>query len=165
MILSPSYDGSVRIVIDDDGSDHLAAIARQHRRLASIFASLDPRDWMIPSRCERWTVSDVAAHLVGVNRFWVASIQAGLTGHPTKLLNQFDPVVTPPLLVRAMGDLSGQQILREFVSASAALLDVLVHFCGIPSRQRSMRTDRRQPWDRTDGRAATRAAYGQLVVG
>jgi uncharacterized protein (TIGR03083 family) len=125
MILSPSYEGPVRLMIDDDGSDHLTAIARQHRRLARIFTRLGAGDWTIPSRCEGWTVRDVAAHLVGVNRFWVASIQAGLTGHPTKLLDHFDPVVTPPFLVRAMGDLSGEQVLKEFVSASAALLDVL----------------------------------------
>lgn len=40
-------------------------IQQELEGFAELVRSLDERDWARPSRCEGWTVSDVAGHLVG----------------------------------------------------------------------------------------------------
>jgi uncharacterized protein (TIGR03083 family) len=35
------------------------------REFGALVRSLDGEQWTVPSRCERWTVADVAGHLVG----------------------------------------------------------------------------------------------------
>ncbi|MEP6659243.1 MAG: maleylpyruvate isomerase family mycothiol-dependent enzyme [Acidimicrobiales bacterium] len=43
----------------------VGGIQRELEDFADLVRSLDERDWARPSRCEGWTVSDVAGHLVG----------------------------------------------------------------------------------------------------
>jgi uncharacterized protein (TIGR03083 family) len=64
------------------------------------------------------------AHLVGVNAFWQASVQAGLAGAPTRLLVGFDPAVTPGLMVDAMRELAPADVLEQFVASNDSLLAV-----------------------------------------
>jgi hypothetical protein len=70
-------------------------------------------------------VQDVVAHLVGVNSFWQASVQAGLAGTPTRVLVGFDPAVTPALMVDAMRDLDTGDVLERFIASNDGLLAVL----------------------------------------
>jgi hypothetical protein len=64
----------------------------------------------------------VVAHLVGVNAFWHGSVLAGLAGTPTRVLNGFDPVATPPLMVDPMRALTPAEVLDQFVSSNDAFL-------------------------------------------
>jgi len=125
VLLKPMYEGPAILAIDGSPGDQLLPLTRQRRRLQALLGTLDEEQWMAPSRCEAWTVRDVVAHLVGVNAFWHASVHAGLTGNPTRVLAGFDPVATPPLMVDSMKALTSADVLAEFVSTNEAFLDVV----------------------------------------
>jgi uncharacterized protein (TIGR03083 family) len=94
---------------------------RQRARLASLLSGLNDAQWAAPSRCQGWSVKDVAAHLVTVNEFWALSINAGVSGSPTRYLEHFDPVATPAQLVEAERAKSPAEILSRFLAANDAL--------------------------------------------
>jgi uncharacterized protein (TIGR03083 family) len=125
MLATPRYDGPAIISMTGEPGDQRAPFARQRRRLQALLADLAPDDWSVASRCHGWSVRDVVAHLVGVNIFWQASVQAGLAGAPTRVLVGFDPAVTPALMVGAMGELEAAEVLEQFVDSNLALLAVL----------------------------------------
>ncbi|HEY8547346.1 MAG TPA: maleylpyruvate isomerase family mycothiol-dependent enzyme [Acidimicrobiales bacterium] len=108
MEIQPRYDGPPIMTLDggdgpDGGADVGRACVRQRERLVATLAGLDDDAWRAPSRCEGWTVQDVAAHVDSVNRFWAFSIAAGAAGSPTRALVGFDPKATPAALVAAAG--------------------------------------------------------------
>jgi uncharacterized protein (TIGR03083 family) len=125
MLLKPRYDGPPIISIAGEPGDQLAPVTRQRRRFETMLEGLGDDDWRAPTRCESWTVQDVVAHVVGVNAFWHASVQAGLAGTPTRVLAGFDPATTPDLMVAPMRELAPAEVLAQFVSSNEAFLGVL----------------------------------------
>jgi uncharacterized protein (TIGR03083 family) len=125
MLASPRYEGPVIISMSGEPGDQLVPFTRQRRRLQATLEALGPDDWASPTRCAEWSVQDVVAHLVGVNIFWRASVEAGLAGTPTRLLVGFDPAVTPALLVEPMRALAPADVLEQFVASNDGLLSVL----------------------------------------
>jgi uncharacterized protein (TIGR03083 family) len=125
MRLRPRYDGPPVIDVEVAPDDRFAPIARQHRRFGTLLASLDPGDWLRPTRCAGWAVRDVVAHLVSVNQFWTMSVIAGVGGVPTRILGGFDPAATPDLLVQSFAETAPAQLLEQFVDASEAMLATL----------------------------------------
>ncbi len=125
MRLTPRYDDPSFVRLDLPLGDPAAPLLRQRRRLASLLATLEPEQWAATSRCEGWSVQDVAAHLVSTNQFWAVSIGAALGGAPTRLLATFDPVATPPELVEAVRSQSPAEVLDGFVATTEALADVI----------------------------------------
>jgi len=122
VILEPRYDGPPIVSIDGEPGDQLAPLTRQRRRLEATLADLTEQQWLAPSRCEDWTVRDVVAHLAGVNRFWHASVRAGLAGTPTRFLVSFDPATTPPLMVEQMRAMTSAEVLDAFATSNDAFL-------------------------------------------
>jgi uncharacterized protein (TIGR03083 family) len=128
MQIHPRYDGTPIITIADAPSV-TPAFFRQRRRLASTLASLGDDGWRSPSRCDDWTVRDVAAHLAMTNRFWHGSITAGLAGSPTRMLTGFDPRATPAAMVDAARSATPSETLAELIDSGDALctlVDALV---------------------------------------
>jgi uncharacterized protein (TIGR03083 family) len=125
MRLTPRYDGTAILAIDDQPGAQLVPVTRQRLRLAAMLAGLTDEQWGQPSRCEGWTARDVVAHLASVNAFWHASVVAGLEGAPTHMLATFDPAATPPQLVDSMKALSPSEVLDQFASTNDAFLDTL----------------------------------------
>jgi uncharacterized protein (TIGR03083 family) len=125
MLLKPRYDGPPIISIAGEPGDQLAPVTRQRRRFETMLEGLGDDDWRAPTRCESWTVQDVVAHVVGVNAFWHASVQAGLAGTPTRVLAGFDPATTPDLMVAPMRELAPAEVLAQFVSSNEAFLGEL----------------------------------------
>jgi uncharacterized protein (TIGR03083 family) len=122
MKLNPRYEEPPIISITGRANDQRLPLSRQRRRLQETLTGLDDEGWRAPSRCDGWTVHDVVAHLVGVNEFWNASVQAGLDGKPTRILAHFDPSATPPLLVAPMRTLTRTELLDQFVASNDAFL-------------------------------------------
>lgn len=125
MQLSPRYDGPPILSIGGRPDDQLAPVVRQRRRLESTLAELGDDDWSAASRCDGWSVQDVATHIVGVNAFWQASVSAGLAGTPTRVLAGFDPATTPPLMVEPMRALAPAEVLDQLVASDDAFLDLI----------------------------------------
>ena len=125
MQVSPRYEGPTIISIAGAPGDQLEPFARQRQRFASMLEQLDTGDWTHASRCADWTVQDVVAHLVGVNTFWRASVQAGLAGAPTRMLVGFDPATTPALMVAPMRELEPADVLDQFVTTNQELVELL----------------------------------------
>jgi uncharacterized protein (TIGR03083 family) len=125
MLVSPRYEAPPIISIAGAPADQLVPLVRQRKRFEEMLVSLDTDDWASESRCAGWTVQDVTAHLVGVNSFWLGSIQAGLDGSPTRLLAGFDPATTPASMVAQMRNLSHDGLLDRFVTSNEGLLKVV----------------------------------------
>jgi len=128
--LSPRYDSPPIVSLAGSPDDQLAPATRQRRRFEALLGDLSEEQWKAPSRCGGWTVHDVAAHLVGVNAFWSASLAAGLAGSPTRILGAFDPVATPELMVSQMRSQTRDSVLDQltrtnddFVAAMGQLDD------------------------------------------
>ena len=121
MRITPRYEGAAVINVDAVVRSPSAALVRQRARLAETLSGLTTGEWNTPSRCGGWTVQDVVGHLVGVNRFWSLSIQAGLRGEPTRLLASFDPVRVPAAMVQAARGASASATLDSFQATNAQL--------------------------------------------
>jgi uncharacterized protein (TIGR03083 family) len=125
MRLSPRYDGPALIAIDGSPDDQLTPMTRQRRRFEDMLRGLDDDAWRAPSRCDEWSVQDVASHLVGVDHFWRMSIEAGLGGAPTRVLTDFDPAATPTLLIASMRALPPEEVLQQLATAVDGLLTTI----------------------------------------
>lgn len=125
VLLSPPYDRPPVIAMDGPADDQGVPLVRQRRRLATILSNLTEDEWASLSRCLGWTVKDVAAHIVGVNAFWQASVSAGLGGRPTRLLEGFDPAATPPLMVDGMRSLAPADVLEMLIQTNDGLFDAI----------------------------------------
>jgi uncharacterized protein (TIGR03083 family) len=129
MKIVPRYDGPPIVTLAADarggGAGVGDAFLRQRRRLLAIFEALSDDDWRAPTRCEGWTVQDVATHLEGVNRFWHLSIASGLAGEPTRYLADFDPKATPAAMVDAVGSPPPAETLASLTESSEALCDAV----------------------------------------
>jgi uncharacterized protein (TIGR03083 family) len=121
MEITPRYDGPPIVALDGDGPDIREAFLRQRQRLQKVFQGLSDDEWRAPSRCDEWTLQDVAAHLVTVDGFWALSIAAGLAGTPTRLLEGFDPKATPAALVEAAGSPPPGETLAAVTAATDEL--------------------------------------------
>jgi uncharacterized protein (TIGR03083 family) len=125
MKVSPRYDGPAILEFDGPVDDQLVPVTRQRLRFAAMLAELGDDDWRAPSRCENWTVQDVVTHLVGVNAYWQLSIEAGLAGNPTRMLDGFDPAATPEVLIAGLRTLSPTEVLDQLVASHDGLLGVI----------------------------------------
>jgi uncharacterized protein (TIGR03083 family) len=123
--LSPRYDGPVVIDVAAAVADPATAVIRQRDRLADELSTLTAEEWAAASRCDGWSVQDVAEHLASVNRFWLASIRAGLGGEPTRFLATFDPVTVPAAIVEQARGTAAAATLDKLVSSNAELSAVL----------------------------------------
>ncbi len=125
MLLRPRYDGPSILSMTGEPSDVLVPLMRQRRRLEEVLTGLTEEQWHSPSRCSGWTVRDVVAHLVGINPLYQLSAVAGLNGEPTRILGDFDPAATPPIMVDSMGPLSSAELLQSFTSTNDDLFGAL----------------------------------------
>jgi uncharacterized protein (TIGR03083 family) len=123
--LAPRYDGPAIISIDGAADDQLAPVVRQRKRMAKMLSDFGDTEWKAPTRCEGWNVQDVVAHMVTVNGFWQMSTLAGLAGSPTRVLENFDPAATPPLIIEPMRNLSSSEVLDQFVQSNDGYLDAI----------------------------------------
>jgi uncharacterized protein (TIGR03083 family) len=124
MRISPRYDGPPLVQLAPPPGDPSVPLLRQRRRLGESLRALDDEQWAAPSRCERWSVRDVVAHLVSVDQYWALSIGAGLAGTPTRFLEGFDPAATPAQLVDGMND-APSEVLARFVDGVDRLAEVV----------------------------------------
>lgn len=125
MLLTPRYDEPSFLQLDLPLGDPAVPLLRQRRRLASLLGGLDAEQWAAGSRCERWSVQDVIAHLVSTNQFWALSIGAALGGRPTRFLGTFDPVTSPVELVEAARSQPHADVLDHFVETNEAIADAI----------------------------------------
>lgn len=121
MLLTPRYDGPPVLRGEVPGDDPAVPLLRQRRRLAHVFAGLDGEQWAAPTRCARWSVQDVVAHLAGVNEAWATSFTGARAGAPTTIFHAFDPVTSPPRRVDAARRWSRAEALDRYVATTDAL--------------------------------------------
>jgi uncharacterized protein (TIGR03083 family) len=131
MRMSPRYVGPTILTLAGEG-DVGELFVRQRRRLEATFGSLSDDDWRAPTRCENWTVQDVATHLDSVNGFFHSSIAAGLAGTPTRVLEGFDPKATPAAMVDAVPAKAPAQTVAELLESDDALCKLV---SGLDDRQ------------------------------
>lgn len=124
MRLTPRY-GDRPIVSVEVRVDGVHPLSRQRKRLETLLRVLTEDEWKHTSRCAEWTVQDVVAHLTTTNTFWVASIQAGVAGEPTRYLGAFDPVASPAQLVDQARGMDAAATLEQFAASCAALAEVV----------------------------------------
>lgn len=121
MLLTPRYEGPAVLRFTGPIVDLSVPLLRQRRRLGDLLRSLDDAQWAVASRCEKWSVRDVIAHLVGADQFWTLSATAALAGVPSRYLIGFDPVVTPAAMVDGMQDRAPASVLASYLEGIEAL--------------------------------------------
>jgi uncharacterized protein (TIGR03083 family) len=102
-----------------EGFDPHGALDVEAARIESHLRTLDEEGWSSPSRCEGWTVRDVAGHLAGVEQYHhacfdgrvaeviEAGIAAGMTG-----LDDFNQAG-----VDERADRSASEVVADFVAS------------------------------------------------
>ncbi|MBI2169380.1 MAG: maleylpyruvate isomerase family mycothiol-dependent enzyme [Actinobacteria bacterium] len=91
-------------------------VVREHDLFADFIEGLTDEEWNTPSRCEGWTVADVAAHVVG----GIADVAAG----------NFEGLGTPEVTQREVDERRGKspgelaQELRDAMKVNQELLSV-----------------------------------------
>ena len=121
MELTPRYDAAPCLVVDSDVDELRTAVLRQRRRSVDAFGSLIGDEWAVQSRCSEWRARDVVAHLVDTDGFWDVSLQAGLSGAPTRFLSGFDPARTPALLAAASAEQSTDELHARYAQVVEGL--------------------------------------------
>jgi uncharacterized protein (TIGR03083 family) len=121
MQLTPMYDNPAFFRLDLPLGDPSVPMLRQRRRLATLLGELDDAQWATGSRCAKWSVRDVIAHLGTTNQFWVFAIGSALAGEPTRFLADFDPVSSPAELVDAGRSSTTTEVREQFVESTEAL--------------------------------------------
>jgi uncharacterized protein (TIGR03083 family) len=119
--LRPRYDGAPILRVEAPLPNPAIATLRQRRRLVKVLGELDEPAWGTPSRCQGWSVQDVATHLVSVNQFWAFSVNQGVAGTPTRFLATFDPVASPAEMVEGARGKPAAETLRELTDSVEAL--------------------------------------------
>lgn len=94
-----------------------AGFLAELEQFEGLVRSLDDEDLIAPSRCEGWTVGDVAAHVIGT----LADIAAG------RLEGQGSPEVTDRQVVERRGR-SAAELADELVGARKVAEDLLAQF-------------------------------------
>jgi len=128
--VAPRYEGPAVIDVSAVIAAPAGAAIRQRDRLAATLSGLTVQEWSTPSRCEGWTVQDVAEHLAGVNRFWLVSLASGLGGEPTRLLASFDPVAVPAAMVEGARGAPPDATLEKLAATNAELCALLASLTG-----------------------------------
>ncbi|MGW7673779.1 maleylpyruvate isomerase family mycothiol-dependent enzyme [Streptomyces sp. NPDC054775] len=85
-------------------------LAIQRSRVTETLRNLSPAEWSLDSRCEGWSVHDVARHLVDVAEFHRDAL-AGKQGRLTKY-GPFDLPTTPSLWLTDSADQTPAQTVR-----------------------------------------------------
>ena len=124
MRLTPRYGPTPIIALDGDPQAVAVPAVRQRERFLAMIRQLTDDEWSQPSRCDGWSMRDVALHLESTNAFWAASIRSGVDGAPTEVLARFDPVATPAQMV-AGSSASPAEIIDTFAASSASFADLL----------------------------------------
>ena len=125
MQIAPRYGDQPVMRIESFIDDPATPLLRQRSRLAALLAGLDDHQWAAPSRCQGWSVQDVAAHLTTTNQFWALSITSARAGEPTRFLDGFDPVAVPAQLVDDARSWSSAETLERFRRSNQAMADAL----------------------------------------
>jgi uncharacterized protein (TIGR03083 family) len=61
--------------VDRSDADHASEVDQLARAIAAVedlIASIRPEQWSAPTPCSEWTVRQLVAHLIGMNRAFVA---------------------------------------------------------------------------------------------
>jgi uncharacterized protein (TIGR03083 family) len=123
--LNPRYEGPAIIEVGDLVADPSEPFIRQRKRLAEVMSLLSSEEWASPSRCEGWSVQDVAEHLAGVNQFFLLSIGSGLRDEPSQLLASFDPVKVPAAMVERARGAAPAATLERLIESNGELAALL----------------------------------------
>src|SRR6266481_5916511 len=94
-----------------------AGFLAELERFEALLQGLDSEAWARPSRCEGWTVADVAGHLVGT----MSDIAAG------RLDGQGTPEVTARQVAERRGR-SASEVADELAGAAKVAKDLLAQF-------------------------------------
>jgi uncharacterized protein (TIGR03083 family) len=119
----PQYYGAGGAPLDveiDPAS--VAPVWFAHReRLTGWLAALPAPAWAGPTRCEGWTVGVLVRHLASVAQFAGFTLHAAAKGTATRLLEDFDPAVTPGTAAEMLGDPEPGPMLDAMREADARI--------------------------------------------
>jgi uncharacterized protein (TIGR03083 family) len=73
----------------------ISAIQSEADSLTSFLETLAATDWERPSACERWTIRDVAGHIIWATSYYADAISRGIQGDDSHLPDR-PPGDAPP---------------------------------------------------------------------
>ncbi|MGQ0824837.1 MAG: maleylpyruvate isomerase family mycothiol-dependent enzyme [Actinomycetota bacterium] len=111
--------------------DIVRALAEQHSELARVLVGLDEQDWLRPSRCAGWDVTDVLLHLAQTHEMAIATVldqvaaaadEAGFLPADGGALDTVDGAAAAAV---ALQRTTGYEIAQRWYKAADELVDVL----------------------------------------
>src|SRR5690348_4626669 len=108
------YDGDgAPLRVSNEPAEVVTAWRSHRQRLRNWFARLPADRWAAPTRCEEWTVAEMAQHLAVGSKFLGYTLREARQGNPTELLRGFDPKAGPAALVAGARERVPDELLAD----------------------------------------------------
>ena len=111
-----------------------ALVAKERRSLADYGEALTEKQWVAPSLCEGWKISDVYAHLVLESRYKAYEVLPSLVrgrGNIHSMMDQlarkYANTMSQKQLVKRLGEDANLKLSPRFVSPLEVLIDLVIH--------------------------------------
>lgn len=112
-----------------DADDVMHALESEHGETARMLESLSDTQWLLPTRCEGWSVADVVLHLAQTDELALASLRGALPEPVTELTGGPDTVSAVDEGAAAMVELQRgiepDALLERWTTRTAELRDEL----------------------------------------
>lgn len=108
--------------VEVDPPTLLDVFERHRARLISAVEELETEDWAAPSRCARWTVADVVAHLRWGTEVALELIRRVEAGSDERLFTAFDPRTTPEAELAPLRDRDPAEHIAVIRSGTGTLV-------------------------------------------
>ncbi len=127
-VLRQHYEG-VAVDVAPELGDTIEPWLRHRRRFLDALVALPDAQWQAETRCTEWTVSDVVAHIITADQFWIMTLTSARAGAPaTTFLRGFDPSNSLEPVVAPLRSLSPPEVLAQFRTNTEAFIALVAEF-------------------------------------
>jgi uncharacterized protein (TIGR03083 family) len=109
----------VPMVVPGRPGDVASAWIAHRERLRGWLENLAAEEWNQQTRCNEWLVSDLVRHLISGSQFLGYTLHESKKGIATRLLDGFEPQVTPGAAASQFSQLSAPNLLHALEEVDA----------------------------------------------
>jgi uncharacterized protein (TIGR03083 family) len=127
-VLRQHYEG-VAVDVAPELGDTIEPWLRHRHRFRDALVALPEAEWQADTRCTEWNVSDVVAHIVTADQFWIMTLTSARAGAPaTTFLRGFDPSSSLEPVIAPLRTLPPADVLAQFVANTETFMALVDQF-------------------------------------